>query len=75
MDDAGWGVPLHDAEQDYSRRDELEDQAARRRRSGPYVQYGCAGRHHGRGTPDCPFDLHHHHDERCAPPAGEEEAR
>lgn len=32
------------------------------------VQYGHEGRHHGIGTPDCPRDLHHHHDERCEPP-------
>jgi hypothetical protein len=32
------------------------------------TQYGHAGRHHGVGTPDCPRELHHHHDERCEPP-------
>jgi thymidylate kinase len=31
------------------------------------VQTGCAGQHHGRGTPDCPRELHHHHDDRCLP--------
>jgi protein gp37 len=30
-------------------------------------QRGCAGEHHGRGTPECPRTLHHHHDDRCAP--------
>lgn len=35
------------------------------------VQRGCAGQHHGTGASDCPRDLHHHHDERCAPPAGD----
>lgn len=30
-------------------------------------QRGCMGQHHGRGTPDCPRELHHHHDERCKP--------
>lgn len=33
-----------------------------------YYQWGHEGRHHGIGTPDCPRDLHHHHDERCDPP-------
>jgi hypothetical protein len=33
------------------------------------TQYGHAGRHHGIGTPDCPRELHHHHDERCERPA------
>lgn len=33
--------------------------------TGP--QYGHAGQHHGIGTPECPADLHHHHDERCEP--------
>jgi protein gp37 len=28
-------------------------------------QWGHAGRHHGSGAPDCPRDLHHHHDDRC----------
>lgn len=31
------------------------------------VQTGHAGRHHGVGTPECPTDLHHHHDEKCEP--------
>ena len=30
-----------------------------------YRQYGCNGQHHGKGTPDCPRELHHHHDDRC----------
>lgn len=39
-------------------------------------QYGHAGRHHGIGTPDCPRELHHHHDARCeAPTARYERAR
>lgn len=37
------------------------------------TQYGHAGRHHGVGTPDCPRDLHHHHDERCERPSGNRE--
>jgi hypothetical protein len=32
------------------------------------AQYGHEGRHHGTGAPDCPRELHHHHDERCTPP-------
>jgi hypothetical protein len=35
------------------------------------TQYGHAGRHHGIGTPGCPRELHHHHDERCEPPGAE----
>lgn len=35
------------------------------------TQYGCAGRHHGIGTPDCPRELHHHHDERCERPGAD----
>lgn len=38
-------------------------------------QYGHAGQHHGRGTPDCPVELHHHHDERCASPLDERRQR
>ncbi len=30
-------------------------------------QRGCAGEHHGSGAPGCPKELHHHHDDRCAP--------
>lgn len=30
-------------------------------------QRGCDGQHHGIGTPECPRELHHHHDERCGP--------
>lgn len=30
--------------------------------------FGHAGRHHGVGTPECPRELHHHHDEFCIPP-------
>lgn len=26
---------------------------------------GCCGMHRGIGTPECPRELHHHHDERC----------
>ena len=28
-------------------------------------QRGCRGEHHGIGTPECPTELHHHHDVRC----------
>jgi protein gp37 len=28
-------------------------------------QQGCGGMHHGIGTPECPHELHHHHDDRC----------
>jgi hypothetical protein len=31
-------------------------------------QFGCAGRHNGIGTDDCPRTLHHHHDDFCPPP-------
>jgi hypothetical protein len=31
-------------------------------------QFGCAGRHNGIGSDDCPRTLHHHHDEFCSPP-------
>jgi protein gp37 len=30
-------------------------------------QRGCAGMHHGIGTPECPAELHHHHDALCGP--------
>lgn len=30
-------------------------------------QRGCAGTHRGIGTPECPKEPHHHHDERCGP--------
>ncbi|HEX7173510.1 MAG TPA: hypothetical protein VF365_13000 [Candidatus Limnocylindria bacterium] len=33
------------------------------------MQHGHNGRHHGTGAPGCPKWLHHHHDERCTPPA------
>lgn len=29
-------------------------------------QRGCAGEHRGDGSPGCPRELHHHHDDRCA---------
>lgn len=32
------------------------------------TQYGHEGQHHGTGAPDCPRELHHHHDERCVSP-------
>jgi protein gp37 len=28
-------------------------------------QRGCNGKHRGVGTPDCPREPHHHHDDRC----------
>lgn len=31
-------------------------------------QFGHAGRHHGNGSPDCPSELHHHHDAFCKIP-------
>lgn len=36
------------------------------------AQFGHAGRHHGNGTPDCPRELHHHHDIFCTPPTDKE---
>jgi hypothetical protein len=39
------------------------------------TQHGHAGRHHGRGTPDCPAELHHHHDERCVSPLDDRRQR
>lgn len=36
------------------------------------TQWGCAGRHSGPGSPDCPVDLHHHHDLFCQPPTPQE---
>lgn len=39
------------------------------------TQYGHDGQHHGRGTPDCPTELHHHHDERCASPLDDRRQR
>jgi len=35
---------------------------------GPVKPWICTGRHHGRGTADCPRNLHHHHDEKCTDP-------
>lgn len=29
-------------------------------------QRGCGGTHHGVGTPECPRERHHHHDNRCS---------
>ena len=34
-------------------------------------QWGCDGRHHGIGTPECPRELHHHHDDKCKFPVGQ----
>lgn len=39
------------------------------------TQYGHAGQHHGVGTPGCPTDLHHHHDEQCVSPLVERRQR
>jgi hypothetical protein len=36
------------------------------------TQWGCNGRHHGNGSPDCPRELHHHHDMFCEPPSKDE---
>lgn len=33
-----------------------------------YNQFGHAGRHQGSGRPDCPRELHHHHDVFCEYP-------
>lgn len=38
-----------------------------RLRSGNW-QFGCRGYHHGIGRPNCPVNLHHHHDEFCQDP-------
>lgn len=32
---------------------------------GLVMQFGCGQKHHGIGTPECPKELHHHHDDRC----------
>lgn len=39
------------------------------REPSPYAQWGCGGSHRGDGSPGCPRERHHHHDERCFPPA------
>jgi hypothetical protein len=39
------------------------------------TQYGCGGQHHGKGTTECPKELHHHHDNRCIPGLETENAR
>jgi len=41
-------------------------------RSQAVPQFGHAGRHHGNGRPDCPRELHHHHDVLCLLPTPEE---
>jgi hypothetical protein len=35
-------------------------------------QFGHQGMHHGNGSPGCPRELHHHHDEFCQMPTNEE---
>lgn len=42
--------------------------AARIERLRHDTQFGHAGRHHGTGAPDCPRELHHHHDWFCQQP-------
>lgn len=43
-----------------------------RLKSGDY-SFGCAGMHRGSGNDgDCPYWLHHHHDEFCAFPTLDE---
>lgn len=32
---------------------------------GPRLPLGCQGMHRGTGSPECPRDVHHHHDEQC----------
>jgi hypothetical protein len=36
------------------------------------TDWGCQGRHHGNGTPECPRELHHHHDDFCRRPTAQE---
>lgn len=47
-----------------------DERAARIRRiqAEPYPQFGHEGTHRGSGSPDCPRERHHHHDEFCSPP-------
>ena len=33
-----------------------------------WYQWGHDGQHHGIGSPECPRELHHHHDDRCQKP-------
>lgn len=33
--------------------------------AGGQAQWGHGGQHHGNGTPECPRELHHHHDDFC----------
>lgn len=46
-------------------------QVVKRLRMGDY-SFGHAGRHHGNGSPGCPIELHHHHDEFCRLPTRNE---
>lgn len=32
-------------------------------------QFGCSGKHRGNGSVECPFELHHHHDDCCKLPS------
>jgi hypothetical protein len=48
--------------------DSIERTQARIERIRVDPQFGCAGRHYGSGTPECPIHLHHHHDWYCQLP-------
>ena len=37
----------------------------------PGEQWGHHGMHHGNGSPGCPKQLHHHHDDHCDVPTSE----
>ncbi len=45
----------------------IDPRVVARLRSGDW-SFGHDGQHHGIGTPDCPRELHHHHDEFCTRP-------
>lgn len=49
----------------------LNDHVVERLKMGDW-SFGHAGRHHGNGSPGCPRELHHHHDEFCTTPTDAE---
>lgn len=49
----------------------INERVVERLKSGDW-SFGHAGKHHGKGTKDCPRRLHHHHDEFCLRPSNAE---
>lgn len=61
-------MDLQESWEDLAKKFKAKADRIERLKSGDW-SFGCAGTHVGVGTPECPKEKHHHHDEFCKYPS------